>query len=75
MDRWGDYWRFTDASLRKLFVQTFGAPDVIVETYGNVATACALMQGLAVRDMCKEQLDYHDPDYQVIITVRTVKNA
>jgi SAM-dependent methyltransferase len=74
MDRWGDYWRFTDASVRKLFVPAFGAENVIVETYGNVATACAFLQGLAARDLRRKQLDYHDNDYQVVITFRAVKN-
>ena len=47
-ERWGDYWRFTDASLRRLFAP-FG--DVAIESRGNVATAVALLQGIAVEDL------------------------
>lgn len=73
MDRWGDYWRFTDASARRLFGDVFGAENVTVEAYGNVLVACAFLHGLAAHELQQEELDYHDPDYQVIITVRAVK--
>lgn len=73
MDRWGDYWRFTDASTRRLFGNVFGPENVVVETHGNVLTACAFLQGLAASELKAKELDFHDPDYQVIITVRTVK--
>jgi len=73
MDRWGDYWRFTDASTRKLFGNIFGLENVVVETHGNVLTACAFLHGLATSELKAKELDFHDPDYQVIITVRAVK--
>jgi hypothetical protein len=74
MDRWGDYWRFTDASARRLFGDVFGAENVTVTTYGNVLTACAFLHGLAAHELKQDELDYHDPDYQVLITVRAVKS-
>lgn len=73
MDRWGDYWRFTDASARRLFGDLFGSENVAVETYGNVLAACAFLHGLAAHELKREELDYHDPDYQVLITVRAVR--
>jgi glycosyltransferase involved in cell wall biosynthesis len=74
MDRWGDYWRFTDASARRLFGDIFGPDSVTITTYGNVLAACAFLHGLAAHELKQEELDYHDPDYQVIITVRAVKS-
>jgi SAM-dependent methyltransferase len=74
MDRWGDYWRFTDASARRLFGDVFGPENVTIETYGNVLVACAFLHGLAAHELKQKELDYHDPDYQVIITVRAVKS-
>lgn len=69
MDRWGDYWRFTTASVQRVFEQVFGG-DVDVKSYGNVLAACALLQGVAVEDIPNPALlDDNDPDYQVIITV------
>lgn len=73
MDRWGDYWRFTDASARRLFGDVFGEQNVTVETFGNVLSACAFLHGLAAHELSREELDYHDPDYQVLIAVRAFK--
>jgi SAM-dependent methyltransferase len=74
MDRWGDYWRFTDASARRLFGDVFGPENVAVSTYGNVLTACAFLHGLAVEEFRKEELDYHDQDYQVTVGIRAVRS-
>lgn len=73
MDRWGDYWRFTDASLRRLFADVFGEESVSVDLYGNVLVACAFLHGLASEELTPTELDYLDPDYPVVITVRAVK--
>jgi hypothetical protein len=75
MDRWGDYWRFTDASARRLFGDVFGAENVEIETHGNVLAACALLHGLASSELTAKELDICDPDYQVIITVRAQKTG
>ena len=74
MDRWGDYWRFTDASARRLLGNMFGLENVTVETHGNVFAACAFLHGLAAEELKQAELDYQDPDYQVIIAVRAVKS-
>ncbi len=74
MDRWGDYWRFTTLSARRLFEEVFPAANVTVTAYGNVLTAVAFLHGLASQELRQEELDYCDPDYEVSITVRAVKN-
>ncbi|MBU6461141.1 MAG: glycosyltransferase [Bradyrhizobium sp.] len=74
MDRWGDYWRFTDVSARRLFSDVFGPENVTVVTYGNVLTSSAFLQGMAVQELRKEELDHYDEDYQVIIAIRAVKS-
>lgn len=73
MDRWGDFWRFTDMSVRRLFAEEFGDANVRVETHGNVASACALLQGFASQELGREQLDVRDQDYQVVLTARAVR--
>lgn len=75
MDRWGDFWRFTDTSARRLFGDVFGIENITIEVHGNVLVACALLQGLASRELTKDELDYNDPDYQVLVTVRAVKRS
>ena len=73
IDRWGEYWRFTTLSARKLFEQAFPSNRVTILTYGNVLAANAFLQGLAVEDLRRHELDYQDPEYQLLITVRAAK--
>ncbi len=75
MDRWGDFWRFTSLSARRLFECGFPEADVRVETHGNVLAATAFLQGLSTRDLRPDELDFRDPDYEVLITIRAVKHA
>ncbi|HZS05715.1 MAG TPA: methyltransferase domain-containing protein [Blastocatellia bacterium] len=72
-DRWGDYWRFTTYSARRLFEEVFPPPNVHVEAHGNVLAAVASLHGLAAGELRREELDYHDRDYEVLIVVRAVK--
>lgn len=66
MDRWGDYWRFTDASLRRLFAQL----EASIEVFGNVAAAVGFLQGVAVEDLPDRGiLECADPDYQLVLGV------
>lgn len=67
MDRWGHYWSFTSASLRKLFEDCRDVEYVKIKTYGNVKTAVAGLYGLAVEDMVQGDIMYQDDDYQQII--------
>lgn len=75
MDRWGDYWRFTNLSCQRLFEPVFGAPHVQVNAYGNVLAATAFLQGLPSQMLTPEELDYLDPDYQLLLTIRAVKGT
>jgi SAM-dependent methyltransferase len=69
----GDYWRFTGLSARRLFEETFAGGSVEVATYGNVFAAIAFLHGLAVEELRTEELDTHDPQYELLISVRAVK--
>ena len=74
MDRWGDYWRFTDLSIRILFEEYFGAGNVHIETFGNVFAANTNLQGIAVEDIEDiKLLDHKDQDYQITIGIRAIK--
>ena len=72
-DAWGDYWRFTGQSVRRLFEEAFPSDAVSVETFGNVQTATAFLHGIAAEELRRRTLDRQDPDYQVTIAVRAVK--
>jgi SAM-dependent methyltransferase len=74
MDRWGDYWRFTNASICRLFGDIFGPDQVMVTAHGNILVAISFMHGLSSQELEPEELDFHDPDYQMLITARAVKD-
>jgi len=66
-------WALTKLSARRLFEEAFPATDFEVEAQGNVLAAVAFLEGLAVSELRKEELDHHDPDYELLISVRAVK--
>jgi SAM-dependent methyltransferase len=72
-DRWGEYWRFTSLSARLLFEESFGAGNVTVRSYGNVLAAISFLEGLAVEDLKKKELDAAGRAYEILIAVRAVK--
>jgi len=73
MDRWGDYWRFTTLSAKRLFEAVFPPENVTIASHGNVLASIAFLHGLAVEDLRRKELDYNDLDYPITITVRAVK--
>ena len=68
MKRWGDYWRFTDRSLKMLFEKYVPEENIKIKTYGNVLSSVAFLHGLASDELTQEELDYADQDYQMLIT-------
>ncbi|NIG55283.1 methyltransferase domain-containing protein [Chitinophaga sp. Cy-1792] len=75
MQRWGDYWRFTTKSAQQVFDEVFGEGNVTVKAYGNVLAATALFHGISAEEVTKEELDFNDPVYPVIISVIATKNT
>jgi SAM-dependent methyltransferase len=71
---WGDFWRFTTLAAKRLFEEAFSPGQVAVASHGNVFIATAFLHGLAQEEVTTRELDHHDPDYQVTITVRAVKS-
>jgi glycosyltransferase involved in cell wall biosynthesis len=69
------YWSFTTRSARRLFEETFSRTGVKVEAHGNVLVTTAFLYGLGVGELRREELDYHDPQYEMLITVRAAKSA
>lgn len=74
MERWGDYWRFTTKSVERLMAEAWPSQSVEIHACGNVLAAVAYLQGLTISELTKAELDSHDPDYQLVLTVRAVKS-
>lgn len=72
MERTGDYWRFTTASIHRLLAESFG-DHVIVQSVGNVYAAIAFLQGLAVEELDLDSLEMSDPQFQLLLVCRAVR--
>ena len=69
MNRWGDYWRFTNLSCEKIFQEVFGKDNITVECHGNCLSAKAFLNGQSRYELTEKELEYKDDDYQLIITI------
>ena len=70
-DRWGDYWRFNDMSIRHVFEEYFEEVEVV--SYGNAPLAAAFIMGLSQEEVPSSLFEHHDPDYQILIGVKAAK--
>ncbi len=75
MDRWGYYWSFTTRSLERLFAAAFPADHLEVEAHGNVLSAIAFLHGIAAQELRRQELDFKDPDFELLLTVRATRPA
>jgi SAM-dependent methyltransferase len=71
--RWNELWRFTVLGCQGLLESSFSPSELEVEAHGNVLSAVAFLEGLAADELTPEELDHNDPDYQVLIAVRAIK--
>jgi SAM-dependent methyltransferase len=69
-DRWGDYWRITPSAAHRLFEEFFDHEQIEMRVHGNVLTATAFLQGMALEDLPRHALDHDDADYPLIICLR-----
>jgi SAM-dependent methyltransferase len=72
-DRWGDIWRFSSQGLESACAAAFPGDEVTIEAHGNVLASIALLHGLSTEELRQHELDYVDPDYELLITLRAVK--
>lgn len=74
MDRWGDYWRFTDKSIKLLFSEVFSQENITINTFGNALSTTAFLQGISAEELNNKELSFVDNNYQLILTVVARKN-
>jgi len=73
IDSWGEYWHFTAQSSKRLFGEAFPEENVTIRTYGNVLTTIGSLHGLGAAELEPEELEYCDPNYELMVTVRAQK--
>lgn len=69
----GDFWRVLPAAATRLFGAAFASADLDVGAHGNVLATTAFLYGLSCNDVDERELDFDDPAYPLIVTVRAVK--
>lgn len=74
---WGKYWMwsFTEASINKMLGEVFEKDSFTVQIHGNVLAATAFLWAMGAPELTKEQLEYTDPQYQLIITATATKSV
>ena len=68
-----DFWRFTPASITRLFAQVFGSEQATVRAYGNVLAGIAFLTGMAAEELSAAELGAYDRFFPVLVGVRATK--
>jgi hypothetical protein len=58
-----------------LFSEVFQPESLTIQTHGNVLAALASLHGLISKELRREELNHHDRDYELVITIRAVKGG
>ncbi len=69
----GDYWRLTQAAVRRLFLEATPAASIEITSHGNVSVCSAFLYGLSAGELRQDELDFNDPWFPLIHCIRAVK--
>lgn len=74
-DEWREswHWGFTVPSTKRLVRQVFPPAYVEIRARGNVLASAAFLFGLADHELTRKELEFDDPDYQMLLTLRATK--
>lgn len=67
------FWRFTQTSVKYAFGKLFSPEKFEINSYGNVLSGQAFWVGIAAQELSREELDYNDPHYAVIVGIKATK--
>lgn len=67
------YWLFTASSAARIFQEAFPAGQMEVTPHGNVLASIGFLEGMSAHEFSERELDYYDPRYQMLITVKAPK--
>ena len=70
-----DYWRLTEAGVRRLFAEVFPVSAIGTTGFGNSLLNAAFGFGLASEDLPPGAYESSDPYFPILIGIRAVKNA
>ena len=75
MERWGDFWRFTPLSIKRLLEENFFSDKIEVFSYGNYYAAQAFLSGKVVEELSIKKLLRNNDMYPVMIAAVAVKKV
>ncbi len=68
-----DFWRVTEAGVRRVFSPFFPADALEIRTVGNVLVNAAFLYGLAAHELTDDEFTATDPYFPLLVTVRAEK--
>lgn len=68
-----DFWRLTPAGARFVFLKYFEDRKLNVKGYGNASAGLGFWVGLAQEDTRKTSLDFNDPNFPIIVSIKAIK--
>lgn len=68
-ETYGQFWRFTPSGVMQLLKQYIPDAKIAIKEYGNVKTSVAFLYGMTVEDLTKEELEYRDSCYPMVIGI------
>lgn len=71
----GDFWRFTEASVRALLTEHFPPGSFTVEGFGNPLTNAAFVYGYAAEELPQGALEVNAPAFPIVYCARARKPA
>lgn len=66
-------WRFTVSGAKYIFGKYFKKKNLTVKSYGNVLSGQFFWVGMAAEELTKKELDFNDPHFPLIITLKAIK--
>ena len=68
------HWRFTGASAKYVFGKYFAPENLEIKTFGNALSGQAFWVGMSQQDLSKEEIEYNDPYFPVIVSIKATKS-
>lgn len=68
-ETYGQFWRFTPSGVIRLLKRYIPDGKITIKEYGNVKTSAAFLYGMTVEDLTKEELEYRDSCYPMVIGI------
>lgn len=67
------FWRWTKDAAQYAFDKYFPYSELEIKSYGNILAGQCFWVGLSLEEMKKEELDFNDPRYPVIVSIKARK--